>query len=316
MVSKSRLPSAAILLAFACGLSLPPAGAQAPRKLSVAVLDFDYSAVRTVTSAFFGSSIDVGRGIGDVLAIDLDKDGTFSVIGQDALDRSIAEDDDFSDSDRDDPASAVKLGRLLHVDAVIIGAVTQFDPGTQNNDSGTPNPDSKSLVRVEARVINVETGQVQGVAEGAGQSTGSSEVLLGGWHGWGRENVNFASADFQETAIGKAIKAAVDQLSGNLVRNASKTLRTTARQDGIIAAVDGTQVILNVGTGAGVAPGDLLEVFRVTKEIKDPSTGEVIRHLTTTVGVLKATDVDARSSLCTIVSGSGFQEGDHVRAAQ
>jgi hypothetical protein len=59
--------------------------------------------------------------------------------------------------------------------------------------------------------------------------------------------------------------------------------------------------------------GDQLEVVRVTKEIKDPSTGQVIRRLTSTIGVVKATDVDDTSAVCAIVSGAGFQTGDAVR---
>jgi curli biogenesis system outer membrane secretion channel CsgG len=315
MISKRPLTSFAFLLALAYGLMLAPANAQAPRKLRVAVLDLDYTAVQSETSALYGSSIDVGRGIGDLLTTDLTKDATFSVIGQEDLQRSMDE-EGFSDAERGDPATAVKLGKLLHADAIIVGAVTQFDIGSQNNDSGAASPDSKSQVRIEARIIDVDTGQIQGVAEGAGESSGSPTILSGGWHGWARSNVNFASSDFQQTVMGKAVKAAVDQLSGNLIVNASKALQSAAKSEGLVAAFDGGQVILNIGTGAGVMPGDLLEAFRVTKEVKDPSTGEVIRHLTTSVGVVKATEVDARSSVCTIVSGSGFQEGDHVRAAQ
>ena len=316
MISKRRLPSFAMLLAFAYGLMLASAGAQeAPRKLRVAVLELDYAAVQSETSALYGPSIDVGSGIGDLLTTDLTKDGTFAVIGQEALRRSMDE-EGFSDADRSDLVSAVKLGKLLRADAIIVGTVTQFDIGSQNNDSGAGSPDSKSHVRIEARIVDVETGQIQGVAEGAGDSSGPSTILLGGWHGWARGDVNFASSDFQRTVMGKAVKAAVDQLSGNLIVNASKALASAAKREGVVAGFDSGQVILNIGTSAGVMPGDLLEAFRVTREVKDPSTGEVIRHLTTSVGVVKATNVDARSSVCTIVSGSGFQEGDLVRDAQ
>jgi len=57
-------------------------------------------------------------------------------------------------------------------------------------------------------------------------------------------------------------------------------------------------------------------VVRVTKEIKDPATGKVIRRLTSSIGIIKATDVDDASAVCTVVSGSGFQTGDRVKAAQ
>jgi hypothetical protein len=42
---------------------------------------------------------------------------------------------------------------------------------------------------------------------------------------------------------------------------------------------------LNVGGKAGVKVGDQLNVERITKEIKDPSSGQVIRRLSTQVGL-------------------------------
>jgi hypothetical protein len=62
-----------------------------------------------------------------------------------------------------------------------------------------------------------------------------------------------------------------------------------------------------------VKVGDQLNVERVSKEIKDPATGQVIRRMSTQVGVLKVTDVDDVSSVCTVVSGTGFKTGDAVK---
>jgi hypothetical protein len=59
--------------------------------------------------------------------------------------------------------------------------------------------------------------------------------------------------------------------------------------------------------------GDELNVLRVTHEIKDPATGKVIRKMTSPVGVLKVTDVDDQSSVCTAVSGAAFKVGDMVK---
>jgi len=82
---------------------------------------------------------------------------------------------------------------------------------------------------------------------------------------------------------------------------------------GLVAAVDSGQIILNVGAKNGVKVGDQLNVERVTKEIKDPATGQVLRRLSTPVGVVKVTDVDDVSSVCTAVSGAGFKTGDAVK---
>jgi len=85
---------------------------------------------------------------------------------------------------------------------------------------------------------------------------------------------------------------------------------------GLVAAVAGNQIILNVGSKAGVKVGDQLAVERTSQEIKDPATGKVIRRLTEMVGILRIVDVDADSSVGAVVSGTGFKVSDLVKNAQ
>jgi curli biogenesis system outer membrane secretion channel CsgG len=325
---KRSIPIGAVLLAFAA-LALLPANAQtAPtRKPRVAVLDFDYATVQSASNAMFGTDVDVGKGISDLLITNLVKDGTFSVFERQALDKLMAE-QNFSNSNRADPATAARLGKLAGVDVIIIGAITEFGNETKNQNvggsggnwhgfgvGGIGHSNSKANVVINARVVNVDTGEIVAVGEGTGQSSRSSTSLLGGggnWHGFGSGNVDFGSSNFQNTIIGEATKAAVDKLTADLESSSSKVTVRTIKVDGLVAAVDGGQIVLNVGAKAGVKVGDQLQVLRVTKEIKDPATGAVLRRLSTTVGVIRATDVDDASSVCVPVSGSGFQEGDRV----
>jgi hypothetical protein len=125
--------------------------------------------------------------------------------------------------------------------------------------------------------------------------------------------VDFGSSDFQQTIIGEAVNAAVTQMTEELVADNSKLEARTISVEGLVAAVDGGQVVLNVGSKAGLKVGDQLTVQRVTKEIKDPSTGQVIRRMTSPVGVIRLTDVDEISAVGTPVSGSGFKVGDAVK---
>jgi hypothetical protein len=83
--------------------------------------------------------------------------------------------------------------------------------------------------------------------------------------------------------------------------------------EGLVAAADGGQIVLNVGGKAGLKVGDQLNVERVSREIKDPATGKVIRRMTSPVGVIKITDVDDQSAVGSVVSGSGFKVGDSVK---
>ncbi|MGD0731705.1 MAG: CsgG/HfaB family protein [Terracidiphilus sp.] len=330
MFLKRFFPILAVLFAILTATVSQPANAQAPkRRPRIAVLDFDYATVQSSTSAMFGSNVDVGKGITDLLVTGLVKDGTFSIIERKALDKIMTE-QNFSNSQRADPTSAAKLGKLLGVDAIIVGSITQFGNETKKTGigggggswggfgvGGIGHSNSKANVGITARIVNVDTGEILAVAEGAGTSSRSSTSLLGGGgHGWsnGNGNVDFGSSNFQETIIGEATKAAVDKLTADVVADAPKVAVRTITIEGLVAAVDGGQIVLNVGKKAGVNVGDQLEVVRVTKEIKDPATGNVIRRLTTSVGIVKATDVDDDSSVCAAVTGSGFQTGDRVKS--
>jgi curli biogenesis system outer membrane secretion channel CsgG len=320
--------AAAVLLLIAAE-AIPATSQDAPkRRPRIAVLDFDYGTVQTASAAVFGTNVDVGKGIVDLLVTGLVKDGTYSVIERKALDKILAE-QNFSNSDRADPNSAAKIGKLLGVDAIVEGSITEFGNETKKTNlgggggnwhgfgvGGIGHSNSKANVAITARIINIDTGEILVAADGTGQSARSSTSMLGGggnWHGFGGGNADFGSSDFQQTIIGEATKAAVDQLTTNLVADASRVGVRTVIVEGLVAAVDGGQVILNVGANSGIKVGDQLQVLRVTKEIKDPATGNVLRRLTTTVGVVRATDVDAVSAICSPVSGADFKAGDRVK---
>jgi curli biogenesis system outer membrane secretion channel CsgG len=324
------VPATVAGLALLLGIAVVPAHPQAApkRRPRVAVMDFDYATVQTVSAAVFGTNVDIGKGIVDLLVTGLVKNGTYSVIERKALDKIMAE-QNFSNSNRADSNSAAKIGKLLGVDAIIVGSITEFGNETKHVGLGgmggnwhgvglgnVGHNNSKANVAITARIIDVDTGEILGVADGKAQSARSSTSMLGGggnWHGFGGGNADFGSSDFQQTIIGEATKAAVDQLSTNLVADATKIGVRTITVEGLVAAVDGGQIILNVGAKAGIKVGDQFNVTRVTKEIKDPATGAVIRRLATTVGVVKATDVDDASAICEPVSGAGFKTGDTVK---
>ena len=176
------------------------------RKKRVAVFDFDYATVQSYSNAAFGTNVDVGRGIADLTVKYLVQDGTYSVIERKAMDKILAE-QNFSNSDRANPNSAAKLGKLLGVDAIIVGSVTQFGNDTKNTKvggggggwggyglGGIGHKKTKAIVAVDARIVNIDTAEIMGVAEGKGESSRESTSLLGGggnWHGWGGGAVDF-----------------------------------------------------------------------------------------------------------------------------
>src|ERR1700739_265405 len=99
--------------------------ASAQNKTRVAVMNFEYGTVQTGVSGVFGTNVDVGKGIADMLVDRLVKDGSYSVIERKELDKVLGE-QNFSNSNRADPSSAAKIGKVLGVSAIIIGSITQF----------------------------------------------------------------------------------------------------------------------------------------------------------------------------------------------
>jgi curli biogenesis system outer membrane secretion channel CsgG len=309
-----------------------PAG-DAGRRPRVAIVDFDYATVYSSVAAVFGTNVDVGKGITDLLVTYLVKDGSYSVIERKALDKILAE-QNFSNSDRADANSAAKIGKMLGVDAIIVGSVTQFGNDTKNTGiggvgaglgkvgiGGFGQKQSKAVVGINARVVNVDTGEIVAVAEGLGESKRTSTSMTGGggsWHGFGAGAVNFGASDFQQTIIGEAVKAAVEKMSAGVIADRPRVqVRQTAAVvvTGLVAAVAGNQIVLNVGGKAGVKVGDQFSVERVSQEIKDPATGKVIRRLSASVGIIRVVDVDDQSSVAEVVSGTGFKVNDPVKTA-
>ncbi len=321
----------AVVLMLLTGLLLPAAAQEQPkapaasRKKRVAVIDFEYGTVRTAVAGLFGSDVDVGRGICDLLVKHLVRDGSYTVIERRMLDKILAE-QNFSTSDRANPATAAKIGKILGLDAMIVGSITQFGNETKTTKiggsgggfggfgiGGFGKSKSKAIVTIDARMIDVDTAEILVVADGKGESKRESTSLLGGggnWHGWGAGGVDFGSSDFQETILGEAVKLAVEQLSAGVIAGKDKLQARVVVVEGLVAAVDAGSVVLNVGAKAGLKAGDQLSIERVTREIKDPATGKVIRRMSSKIGVIEVTEVDDGSAVCRIISGSAFKVGD------
>jgi curli biogenesis system outer membrane secretion channel CsgG len=298
--------------------------AHAQQKKRVAVFDFDYATVKDSVSSVFGKNVDVGKGIADLIVENLVKSGVYSVIERKALDKVLTE-QNFSNSDRADANTAAKLGKILGVDAIIIGSITQFgrDDNATNVSGrslgglgriglgGVSRRESKAVVGLSARMVSPETAEILGVAAGKGESKRSGTSLVGSGSNSGA-SVDMSSKNFAETILGEAVYQAVQEASQELDRNDGKIQAKKATIDGLVADVADKTLILNVGKKAGVKVGDRLQVKRTGREIKDPATGRVIRRVEETLGEVVITEADENSSVGTY-SGSGApQVGDRV----
>jgi curli biogenesis system outer membrane secretion channel CsgG len=304
----------------------------AQQKRRVAVMDFNYGTVTTSVEAIFGSNQDVGKGIVDLLIDRLVNDGTYRIIERQALNKILAE-QNFSNSNRADPNSAAKIGKLLGVDTIIVGDVTQFGRDDHNTNLGGVGSTlghyglggvgvhkAKAVVAVTARMVDVDTGEILASVTGTGESTRSGTDLVGGgasgWSGGGG-HLDMGSTNFGQTILGEAVKASVAQLATGLEANASKLPVAAAPApvpvSGLVADASSSDIIINVGSSSGVKVGDKLSVTRVSRVIKDPVTGKPLRSIETVLGQLTITSVDAGSAVGTFAGTGPVKVGDTVK---
>jgi curli biogenesis system outer membrane secretion channel CsgG len=317
-----------ILTSFLLVASLTlPAAAQ--QKKRVAVVDFDYATVRDQVSAIFGTTQDVGKGISDLIVEKLVQSGNYSVIERKALDKILAE-QNFSNSDRADATSAAKIGRILGVDAIIMGSITQFGRDDKNTGvgggavsrvtgrfgvGGVKRSEAKAVVGISARMVNTDTAEILATAKGVGESVRKGTSLLGAGGGdvVGGGHVDMTSRNFASTILGEAVDAAVVQLCGQFDQSASRLPTKAVVIDGTVADATGGVLVLNIGSRAGLKVGDRLQVRRKIREVRDPASGKILRSIEDKVGEVVITEVDEGSAVGNYTGTQPAKVGDAIK---
>jgi curli biogenesis system outer membrane secretion channel CsgG len=302
-----RFLSAALLLAL---LSAPDVLAQG-NKPRVAVLEFKNKA-----SHYTWTWYEAGRGAQDMLVTELVKSGKYRVIEREQL-AAIMKEKGLSLSGDIDPRTAVKFGKMLGVEYLIAGAVTQL--GTTDRGASVPGGllrglpsvnvrSQKAEAAVDARAFSTTTGEIVW-ADSAKDETSDASVFVAGAGGGASDHGK----------VDKILRPVVQKLAVSFGKADVKSSGMGGHGDasgivGKIANVDGGTLYINAGSEGGVKEGDEFTVYRVGKQIKDPDTGEVLGADETKVGRVKVTAVKGpRLSTAAAVSGSGFKAGDTLK---
>jgi curli biogenesis system outer membrane secretion channel CsgG len=324
----SRLKQSLAIFGIAISCLAP---AQAQQKKRVAVLDFDYATVQSGVSAIFGANQDVGKGIADLLVDKLVQDGKYSVIERKALDKVLAE-QNFSNSNRADSSTAAKIGKVLGVDAIIIGSITQFGRDDKKTDigggalggisgrfgiGGVQRTKSQAVVGITARMINTDTAEILASMTGKGNSERSGTGLLGSggsYAGMAAGALDMRASNFANTLLGEATYSAVNSVARQLDNQAGSLPTKEVVISGLVADIspDGTTII-NVGSRAGVKIGDRLQVAHKVREVRDPATGKILRLVEDRLGELVITEVDEQSAVGKFQGSKLPAVGDSVK---
>ena len=324
----AQLGKSFLVWVFICAL-VPACMAQ--QKKRVAVLNFEYGTVQSSVSAIFGTNQDIGKGISDMLVQKLVQDGKYSVIERNAIDKVLGE-QNFANSDRVDSSTAAKVGRILGVDAVIMGSITQFGRDDKNMTvgggglggygskfglGGVGKHNAKAVVAITGRLVDTTTAEILAAVTGNGESTRSGTSLIGAGGGGGSAGgggVDMSSSNFANTILGEALHQAVDSMATQLDDKAAALPTHKVEFTGLVADVTGNTLVLNVGSKDGVKVGDTIDISRPVKTVKDPTSGKVIRTITNKMGTATVTDVDAGSATATYTGSAPAKVGDEVKS--
>jgi curli biogenesis system outer membrane secretion channel CsgG len=263
-------------------------------KRRIGVVDFEnkttYGANRLGTSA------------SDILITELAKSGKFIVVERDKMDKLMAE-QKLGMSGAIDPNTAARVGKILGLNAIVTGSISQFGEETEGSEYLITQ--SKSQVvkcTVDIRVVDAETGQVLYADSGSGLA----KKHTGGVLGLGTR------AGYDETLEGDALRAAIVKFTNNIVEQVEKKPWSCR-----VADVDGQSIYLNAGSDSGIPIGMKLMVLRAGKVIKDPTSGLVIGNAETKIGEMKVVRFFGEDgSVAELKSGAMPSAGDVARLSE
>jgi len=241
----------------------------------------------------------LGHAASEMLVTALLKTGQFIVIERESLDKVLKE-QGLSMSGIIDPNTAVAAGKILGLNAIVTGAVSEF--GIQKGGFKVReilrSTSHTARAVVDVRLIDATTAQILMAESGESHYTARKLEVAGAGGGSG----------YDETLVGKALRGAIDDLANKIVQKMERV-----PWSGRIAKISADKVYINAGSDVGITEGLKLEAYSVGEPIVDPATGLILGYDENLIGQLLITQVREKYSVAIPQSGQGFKEKDIVR---
>ena len=245
----------------------------------------------------------LGTAASDILVTELVKSGKFIVVERDRLSK-VMEEQKFQSQGMTDPQTVAKIGQVMGLEAIVVGAVSQFGVKKEGSDYLlTQSKRQVADVTVDIRLIDVQSGQVILADSGKGMAKNSKGSFLG----------MGTKGGYDETLEGEALRAALVQFVTNIASQLNKKPWSC-----MIAAASGDQLYLNAGPDSGVEEGMKLDCYRQGAEIRDPRSNLVIGRVEDYLGRAEVTGPCGDSGDCAKAqfiksAGGSAKSGDICR---
>ena len=242
----------------------------------------------------------LGSSASDILTTELFKTGAFIVIERAQLESVLGE-QALGQSGVINPATAAQAGKVLGLNAIVTGSISQFGVKTEGKDYAVYKQKvQKAECTVDVRVVDTTTGQILFADSGSGVFEKKISQVLGLGQKGG----------YDETMGQNALRAAITKFMDNLVSQLK-----SVEWKGRIAKVSGSTIYINAGRNIGLKTGDTLQVITLGEEIYDPQTHMLLgREEGAPKGELMVTGhVGDKLTKAAIRSGTGFKVNDVVK---
>ncbi len=300
-----RFLQIAIVAVLACS----PVGAfaqQTAARPAVAVLDFS---TKGLSSDWYGA-FEPGVALSDLLTDRMVNDGRFNVLDRSHLSSTLGE-HQLGASGEVDPATAITAGRMVGARYLITGNILQLDQTGQSGASaGSLLPGifgaaaggvstHRVTIKVAVRIIDARTGQiVQSFSDEETRSgTSWSASGVAGYTGGSYSNEQFVNSD-----MGHLIDDEAGKIATSIDPSRFNAGPVAPALSGHIAAIDGRNIIINIGSNSGVQVGQTFDIVRV-KSLIDPTTHQRLQ-VSENVGKLQIDSVNSTASVGHLVAGS------------
>ncbi len=255
----------------------------------------------------------IGNGIADMLVTSLVESKKFIVIERSELDK-IMQEQGLGMSGAVTPQSAAKVGKLLGVELMITGSVSEF--GTKKDkiggglsalsgfNLGVSSETARSVVDI--RLVNTSTGEIISASSAEGEESSKSLDNVG------VTGINFRnSSTWDKTILGKAARESVEKCVEIIVDG----MKNLPWQGKVIKANSDGTVFMKPGSVAGVKPGMKFVVYRPGEELIDPDTGISLGSEEMKIGKVEVISDVAGGKACKAIikGGANFATGDLVR---
>ncbi len=231
-------------------------------------------------SATGNANLPSAAGIFEYVSTALARTGRFDLVERNKIEEVLRE-QDFGRSGRVDQTTAAAIGRISGAGAVFFGTISSASQQTTDRFAYDV---IRTEVRIDARAVDTETGEfiftqsAVGVSEAKVVTDANGTVLSG---------VVDTELEYHRAAADAVIK---------LANNLSKQFPAT----GVVVAVTGDQMVIDLGSRDQIEIDHRLVVIRPLERMVHPNTGQFVGWKKEILGVLKVTAVEDATSIAVL----------------